>query len=333
MTDPIPSPAETGQSDTLPVTFADVRAAAERIHSHAHRTPVLTCGALDGMAGARLFFKCENFQKVGAFKFRGACNAVLSLADKEAERGVATHSSGNHAAALSLAARLRGIPAHIVMPRTAPRVKRAAVEGYGGCIRFCEPTLEAREYTLAEVLAETGAVEIHPYNDPRVIAGQGTAALELLEEFDNLDIVIAPVGGGGLLSGTAISITAMAPRVKVMAGEPAVADDAYRSLQAGRIIPSVNPATVADGLRTSLGPNTFAIIRRRVERILRVEEDAIVAATRLVWERMKILIEPSSAVPLAAVLGNPDIFYGRRVGVILSGGNADLDRLAWQGGE
>jgi threonine dehydratase len=176
-------------------------------------------------------------------------------------------------------------------------------------------------------------VEIHPYNDPRVIAGQGTAALELLEEFDNLDIVIAPVGGGGLLSGTAISVTAMAPRVKVMAGEPAVADDAYRSLQAGRIIPSVNPATVADGLRTSLGPNTFAIIRRRVERILRVEEDAIVAATRLVWERMKILIEPSSAVPLAAVLGNPDIFYGRRVGVILSGGNADLDRLAWQGGE
>ena len=330
MTDPRLNPAPPDSPESLPVTFADVLAAAERIRPHARRTPVLTCGTLDGLAGARLFFKCENFQKVGAFKFRGACNAVLSLAEDEARRGVATHSSGNHAAALSLAARLRGVPAHIVMPRTAPRVKQAAVAGYGGRIRFCEPTLEARETTLAGVVAETGATVIHPYNDPRVIAGQGTAAMELLEDVPDLDIVIAPVGGGGLLSGTAVAVTAMAPAARVMAGEPAAADDAYRSLQEGRIVPSLDPVTVADGLRTSLGTNTFAIIRRRVDRILRVEEDAIVAATRLVWERMKILIEPSSAVPVATVLGHPDVFRGACVGVILSGGNADLDHLVWQ---
>jgi len=322
-------------STTIPAdltpTPADVRAAAERIRPYAHRTPVLTCAGLDAIAGARLHFKCENLQKVGAFKFRGACNAVFSLPADELARGVATHSSGNHAAALALAARLRGTTAHIVMPRNAPAVKQAAVAGYGGRIVFCEPTLAAREAALAEVTAATGAVFIHPYNDLRVIAGQGTAALELLTDAPGLDMVIAPVGGGGLLSGTAIAAMGLSPGIRVLAGEPAAADDAFQSMQAGRIIPSRDPVTVADGLRTSLGDRTYPIIRRLVERILTVSEEGIIRAMRLVWERMKLVVEPSAAVPLAAILEHPEVFRDRRVGVIFSGGNVDLDHLPWGG--
>ncbi len=317
---------------TLPVTIDDVRAAAERIRRYAHRTPVLTCSSLDRMAGARLFFKCENLQKVGAFKFRGACNAVLSLTDAEAARGVATHSSGNHAAALALAARLRGIPSRVVMPRNAREIKKAAVAGYGAEITECEPTLAAREATLAAIVAASGATVVHPYNDPRVIAGQGTAALELLAEVDGLDLVVAPVGGGGLLSGTAIAVAALSPETAVWGAEPAGADDAWRSLRDGRIVPSVDPRTIADGLLTSLGEHTFAILRARVAGIVTVGEEAIVAAMRHVWERMKILIEPSSAVPLAALLEGRLAVAGKRVGIIVSGGNVDLDGLPWSAG-
>jgi threonine dehydratase len=313
------------------ITIADIRAAAERIAPHVHRTPVLTSSAIDAVAGCRLLFKCENLQKVGAFKMRGAANAVFSLGDAVAARGVATHSSGNHAQALALAARLRGIPAHIVMPTSAPAVKRAAVAGYGAAIYDCEPTLAARESTLADVAARTGAEFIHPYNDERVMAGQGTAALELLTDHPDLDLVMAPVGGGGLLSGTAIATRALAPAAQVAAAEPAGADDAARSLAAGRIIPSENPRTVCDGLLTSLGELTFAVIREHVSAIWTVDDPAVIAAMRLVWERMKIIIEPSSAVCLAAVLERPDTVRGRRVGIILSGGNVDLDRLPWQG--
>jgi threonine dehydratase len=304
-----------------------IKAAARRIAPHANRTPVMTCSALDRMTGARLFFKCENFQKVGAFKFRGACNTVLSLGEEEARRGVATHSSGNHAAALSLAARLRGIPAYIVMPTSAPEIKRAAVRGYGGKITPCEPTLAAREATAEKVLRETGAAFVHPYNDHRIIAGQGTAALELLEDEPDLDLILAPVGGGGLLSGTALAAAGLSPRTRVVAAEPEGADDAYRSLQEGRIIPSVNPRTIADGLLTSLGDLTFPIIREHVEAIVTVGDAEIVHAMRQVWERMKIVIEPSSAVPVAALLAGKVRAAGRRAGVILSGGNVQLEAL------
>jgi threonine dehydratase len=312
-------------------TLNDLRAAAERIRPFAHRTPVLTCESLDRQVGAKVFLKCENLQRVGAFKFRGACNAVYSLSDAEAARGVATHSSGNHAQALALAARLRGIPAHIVMPSNAPAVKKAAVAGYGGRITLCEPTLAAREATLRRVVDETGAEVVHPYNDARVIAGQGTAALELLAEIPGLDAVLAPVGGGGLLSGTAIAVTEASPGTRVIAGEPEGADDAFRSLEAGRIMPSTSPKTVADGLLTSLGELTFAIIRARVERIVTVSEEAILAAMRFTWERAKIVIEPSAAVPLAVLWERKIDLGGKRVGVILSGGNVDLDRLPFQG--
>ncbi len=311
-------------------TLDDIQEAAARIRPFAHRTPVLTCGGLNRWVNAQLFFKCENFQKVGAFKFRGACNAVMSLPDDAARAGVATHSSGNHAAALALAARLRGTAAHIVMPENAPSVTRAAVEGYGGRIRFCAPTLAAREAALAEVVAATGAVFVHPYNDPRVIAGQGTAALELLEDVADLDAILAPVGGGGLLSGTALATAGLSPRTRVIGAEPAGADDAHRSLQEGRIVPSVNPRTIADGLLTSLGDLTFPIIESHVEAIVTVTEEGIVAAMRLIWERMKIIVEPSAAVPLAALLENALDLSGRRVGVILSGGNVDLARLPWR---
>ncbi len=310
-------------------TFDDIQQAAARIKAHVHRTPILTCESLDRMADAQLVFKCENLQKIGAFKFRGACNAVFSLMDAEAQRGVATHSSGNHAAAVALAARLRGIVAHIVMPHNVPQVKRAAVEGYGGKIVWCEPTQDAREATLETVVDETGATFIPPYNHPQVIAGQGTAALEVVEDVTQLDSIIAPVGGGGLISGTALTMAALSPSTRVIAAEPAAADDAYRSLQAGAILPSVNPQTIADGLRTSLGDLTFAIIRRHVEPIVLVSEDAIVRAMRHVWERMKMVIEPSAAVPVAAVLEKRLDLAGQRVGIILSGGNVDLDHLPW----
>jgi threonine dehydratase len=280
--------------------------------------------------GARVFLKCENFQKGGAFKFRGACNAVFSLSEAEAARGVATHSSGNHAQALSLAARLRGISAHIVMPDNAPDVKKAAVTGYGGRITYCAPTLTARETALSRVVEETGAAVVHPYNDYRVIAGQGTAAIELLEEVPDLDLIMTPVGGGGLLSGTAIAATEISPRIRVAAAEPETADDAFRSLKAGRIIPSENPRTIADGLLTSLGDLTFPIIRKRVERIVTVSERGIAEAMKFIWERAKIIIEPSAAVTVGALWERRIDVSGLRVGIILSGGNVDLEKLPWR---
>ena len=314
----------------MPPTLAEIYAAAERIRPYAHRTPVLTCESLDQQVGAQVFLKCENLQKVGAFKFRGACNAVFSLSAAEAQRGVVAHSSGNHAQALALAARLRGIPAYIVMPDNAPAVKKAAVAGYGGQITFCEPTLAAREATQAQVIAATGATEVHPYNNERVIAGQGTAALELLKDIPDLDIILAPFGGGGLLSGTAIAATELVPHIRVIAAEPEKADDAFRSLAAGKIIPSANPQTIADGLLTSLGTLTFPIIQQRVEQIVTVSEAGIIAAMKFVWERAKIIIEPSAAVPVAALWEHPSVFAGLRVGIILSGGNVDLEKLPWK---
>ena len=311
-------------------TIDEIRQAAERIRPYAHRTPVLTCSSLDRQVAAKVFLKCENLQKVGAFKFRGACNAVFSLPESDLARGVVTHSSGNHAQALALAARLRGIPAYMVMPRTAPAVKKAAVAGYGGIITFCEPTLEARQATQEQVIAKTGATSIHPYNNYQVIAGHGTAALELLQDVPDLDVILAPVGGGGLLSGTSIAATEFSPGTRVIGTEPEGADDAFRSLAAGRILPSVNPQTIADGLLTSLGDLTFPIIRERVEQIVTVSEAAIVAAMKFIWERAKIVIEPSSAVPVGALWERKIDLTGLRVGVILSGGNVDLDRLPWQ---
>jgi threonine dehydratase len=309
--------------------IAAIRAAARRIAPHAHRTPVLTCGSLDARVGSRLFFKCENFQKVGAFKFRGACNAVLSLSEDQARHGVATHSSGNHAQALALAARIRGVVAHIVMPESSPRAKVAAVRGYGGRIVFCPPTQEDRERTLESVVAETGAAFVHPYNDPRVVAGQATCAVELIEEVPDLDLVLAPVGGGGLVSGTALACAALSTRTRVLAVEPAAADDTFRSFRDGRIYAAGSPRTVADGLRTSLGSLTFAIIRARVSAVVTVAETSIIDAMRLIWERMKLVVEPSAAVPLAALLEGLPEAHQRRVGIILSGGNLDLDRLPW----
>ena len=308
-------------------SLTDIRAAADRIRRHIHRTPVLSCAGIDRIVGARLFFKCENFQKVGAFKIRGATNAVLSLDERTAAAGVATHSSGNHAAALALAARLRGVPAYVVMPDTAPQVKKDAVAGYGAQITFCTPTLEAREAGLAQVVAETDAAFIPPYNDERIIAGQATAALELLADIPDLDLILTPVGGGGLVSGTALTVRGLSSRSRVIAAEPRGADDAYRSFRAGRIIPSVNPQTIADGLLTSLGDKTFAIIRDCVDDIVTVEEADIIRAMRLIWERMKIIVEPSAAVPLGALLGRSIDVQGKRVAIILSGGNVDLARL------
>jgi threonine dehydratase len=281
------------------------------------------------MCDAEVFFKCENFQKAGAFKIRGATNAVFSLGEHEASQGVATHSSGNHAIALTLAARWRGIKAHVVMPENALRVKKEAAAGYGAEIVFCKPTLEAREKCLSDVIERTGAVFVPPYNDYRVIAGQGTAAIELLEQVPNLDAVLAPVGGGGLLSGIAIAVSAVSPGTHVIGAEPEQADDAYRSLRAGRIVPAGNPNTVADGLRTSLGDLSFPIIQKYVSDIVTASEDGIVAAMRTMWERMKIVVEPSSAVPLATLLSKRAHVPGKRIGIIVSGGNVDLERLPW----
>jgi threonine dehydratase/serine racemase len=308
-----------------------VRAAAQRIAGFAHRTPVLTCATLDRLAGRSLYFKCENLQKAGAFKFRGACNAVLRLPPDAAPRGVVTHSSGNHAQALALAARLRGIPAHIVMPRNASPVKRRAVEEYGGRVIECEPMLAARETVAATVQAETEATLVPPYDHPDVIAGQGTVALELLEQVPGLDAVIAPVGGGGLVSGTCIAGKGLRPSLRIFAAEPAGADDAARSKAEGRLIPQTGPQTIADGLLTSLGELTWPLIRDQVERVILVREEEIVTALRLVWERAKLVIEPSAAVAVAAALTDEfrSLEGARRVGVVLSGGNANLDRLPW----
>jgi len=308
-----------------------VREAAARIAPHAHRTPVMTCRTLDELAGRSLYFKCEHLQKVGAFKFRGACNAVMKLDDQAAARGVVTHSSGNHAQALALAARLRGCAAHIVMPDNAPAVKREAVAGYGARVILCEANLPAREATAEQVRRDTGAVMVPPYNHPDIIAGQGTVALELLDEVPQLDAVIAPVGGGGLLSGIAIAASALKPGIRIFGAEPAGADDAARSLAAGRLLPQQAPRTIADGLLTSLGELTWAIIRDHVEKIITVSEDEIVAAMRLAWQRGKLFIEPSAAVAVAAVLADAGkaLDGGEHVGVVLSGGNVDIDRLPW----
>jgi threonine dehydratase/serine racemase len=316
---------------TYAVDLDAVRSAARRLAGLAHRTPVATCATLDRLAGRSLFFKCEHLQKVGAFKFRGACNAVLKLPPEAAARGVVTHSSGNHAQALALAARLRGIPAHVVMPRNATPAKRRAVEGYGGRVIDCEPTLPAREAAVAVVLAETGATLIPPYNHPDVIAGQGTVALELLEEVPDLDAVVAPIGGGGLMAGVAIATRGLKPSVRLFAAEPLEADDAARSKASGVLVPQTGPRTIADGLLTSLGDLTWPVLRDLVERVVTVSEEQIVAALRLAWERAKLLIEPSAAVAVAAVL--TDDFRAlaglRRVGVVLSGGNVNLDALPW----
>ncbi len=309
-------------------TFSDVVAAAVRIQPYVHRTPVLTCQTLNTMTGAEIFLKAENFQKVGAFKARGGCNAVFALSEAEAARGVATHSSGNHAQAVAYAAGLRGIPATIVMPEDAPPVKVAAVRGYGARIVWADANPLDRERLLEAVLTETGAVFIHPSNDFHVIAGQGTAALELLEDAPELDIVMTPVGGGGLLAGTALAVNG---RAQVIGVEPAAVDDAARSFRDGVIYPPTGAHTIADGLRTFLGDVNFPIIRERVSDIVTVSEAGIIAALRLVWERMKIIIEPSAAVPVAALFEHLALFRGRHVGVILSGGNADLDRLPWMG--
>ena len=309
--------------------LAAIRAAHERIRPHIHRTPVLTSARLDSAGGASLFFKCENFQKVGAFKARGATNAVFMLDDATAKRGVATHSSGNHAAALSRAAKLRGIAAHIVMPSNTLKVKVRAVEEYGGRIVFCEPTQTAREQTCAEVIAKTGATLIHPFENENVMAGQGTVAVELLEEVD-VDLVLCPVGGGGLLCGTAVAAKTLRPKIKVIAVEPANADDAARSFRAGQLMRVDKPKTIADGLRTNVGAPNFPIIQRYVDDIVTVSEESIVAAMRTIWETMKIIVEPSGAVPYAAMSENKIDISGARVGIILTGGNVDLDALPWR---
>lgn len=311
--------------------LAAIRAAAGRIAPYIRRTPVLRCSRLDAETGAELFFKCENFQEMGAFKLRGASNAVLSLSPDVLAKGVATHSSGNHGAALALAAKRRGVTACVVMPDNASAFKRRAVEEYGARIIYCEPTQAGRETALQHYVTETGAAIVHPYNDAAVMAGQGTAALELHEEVPGLDVVIAPLGGGGLLSGTAVATRGLRPAAKVYGAEPTGADDAWRSLQAGKVVPVAHPDTVADGLRATIGPLTFAVIRAEVDSVLRVEDADTVAAMRYVWEHMKIIIEPSAAVPVAVLRKGLVEVRGKRIGIILSGGNLDLDHLPWSG--
>jgi threonine dehydratase len=315
------------RSITEAIDLATILAAHERIQPHVHRTLVLTSERLDKSSGAPLFFKCENLQKIGAFKARGATNAVFALDDAMARHGVATHSSGNHGAAVARAAKLRGIPAHIVMPSNSAKVKIRAIEGYGAQIVFCEPTEEAREGTCAEVIRKTGATLIHSFENDHVIAGQGTAAVELLEDVPGLDLIICPVGGGGLLSGTAIAAKSMRPDIKVIAVEPANADDAAQSFRAGRRLVTEKKFTIADGLRTNVGERTFPIIQRYVDDIVTVSEEAIVSAMRTIWETMKIVIEPSAALPYAAIVERVIDVNGKRVGIILTGGNVDLDAL------
>lgn len=314
----------------MPPTEVESREAAERIRPYANRTPIVTSQTLNELTGSQVFLKCENLQKTGSFKFRGACNAVFSLTDAEAARGVVTYSSGNHAQAVALSARLRGIPAFIVMHNNAPQVKKAAVAGYGGKIYLCEPVQESREGVQDQVIAETGAIPIHAYDNERVIAGQSTIAREILEEIPDVDVIMTPVGGGGMLSGTVVAAKSHSRPLRIIAGEPELADDAFQSLAAGRIIPVGPPRTIADGLLTSLGKLTFPLIREGVERIITVSEAEIVAAMRFVWERVKLIIEPSAAVPVAALLSPKADLRGQRVCVVLSGGNVDLDHLPWQ---
>jgi threonine dehydratase len=308
-------------------TLSDIRSAHSRIRPFIHLTPVLSSHQLNKIFDCELFFKCENFQKVGAFKFRGATNAVLSLTDNDKKRGVATHSSGNHAAALSLAAGMNGIKAYIVMPENAPAVKKNAVAGYGAEITFCKPTLQSREETTMAIIGKTGAALIHPYDNFNVICGQGTAALELLDEINDLEIVVAPIGGGGLMSGTSITVKGIDDRIKVVGAEPLNANDAWISFTTGKLTPSVNPLTVADGLLTSLSELTFSIISKNADLIFTAKEESIIECMLLVWERMKIVIEPSSATVLAVIKENPDYFRGKKTGLIISGGNVDFRKL------
>lgn len=308
-------------------SLVDIREAHERINPYINKTPVMTSRQMNGIFGCELFFKCENFQRVGAFKFRGASNAVLRLSDEERKRGVVTHSSGNHAAALALAASMNGVKAYIVMPETAPGVKKNAVAGYGAEITFCKPTLEAREETASAIIEKTGAVLVHPYDNFNVICGQGTAALELMNEINDLDIIVAPVGGGGLVSGTSTAARGINNKIKVVAAEPLNANDAWQSFNTGILTPSVNPKTVADGLLTSLSELTFSIIRKNVDLILTAREETIIESMLLIWERMKIIAEPSSATVLAVIRENPDYFRGKRTGLIISGGNVDFRKL------
>ena len=314
----------------MSLDLAAIRAAHDRIRPHIVRTPVLTNEWLDAACGGRLFFKCENLQHVGAFKARGATNAIFSLSDTEAAHGVATHSSGNHAAAVARAARLRGIPAHIVMPSNSNPAKIRNVERFGGRITLCEPTNAAREAACARLITETGAALIHPFNDFRVMAGQGTAALELLEDHPDLDLILCPVGGGGLLCGTAVAAKSLHPNIRIIATEPAGADDAARSFRAGQIVPAPKVDTIADGLRTTLGENNFPLIQRHVDEIVTVSEAGILTAMRRLWDELKIIVEPSAAVPLAAILDNRVSVAGLRTGIILSGGNVDLDALPFR---
>ncbi|MEM7746085.1 MAG: beta-hydroxyaspartate dehydratase BhcB [Pseudomonadota bacterium] len=310
-------------------TWADVEAAHERIKPHIRRTEVFTNAELDAQTGASLFFKCENLQPPGAFKVRGASNAVFGLSEEQAKAGVATHSSGNHALCLSYAAGRRGIPCNVVMPRTAPQAKKDAVIGYGGKITECEPSTTSREETFAKVQAETGGDFIHPYNDPRVIAGQATCSKEFLEQVEDLDILVAPIGGGGMISGTCLTVSSIAPHVKIYAAEPEQADDAMRSFKAGHIIADDAPETIADGLKVPLKELTWHFVSNHVTDILTASEQEIIDAMKLSWKRLKMVIEPSCAVPLAVILKNPDVFAGKRVGVVITGGNVDLDKLPW----
>lgn len=310
-------------------TYDDVIAAHDRIRPYIHRTPVLTSSYFNELTGAQLFFKCENFQKAGAFKVRGASNAVFGLSDEETRAGVCTHSSGNHALSLSYAAARRGIPCNVVMPRTAPEAKKAAVRGYGGTITECEPSTSSREAVFAEVQAKTGGDFVHPYNDPRVIAGQGTCSREFMEQTDGIDMMVAPIGGGGMISGTCLTLSNIAPEVQVIASEPEQADDACRSFKAGHIIADDAPGTIADGLKVPLKELTWHFVSNHVTDILTASEREIIDAMKLTWQRMKIVMEPSCAVPLAIILKNRDRFAGKRVGVIVTGGNVDLDKLPW----
>ena len=311
---------------------SDLIAAHNRIRPYIHRTPVLTSSYLNDLTGAELFFKCENFQKAGAFKVRGACNAVFGLADDKLARGVATHSSGNHALSLSYAAGRRGIACNVVMPRTAPQAKKDAVRGYGGVIVECEPSTSSREAVFADMVAKSGADFVHPYNDPRVIAGQATCSRELMEQVEGLECLVAPIGGGGMISGTCLTVSNTAPDIKIYAAEPEQADDAYRSFKAGHIIADDAPVTAADGLKVPLKDLTWHFVKSHVTDILTASEEEIIDAMKTTWKRMKIVIEPSCAVPLATILKNPDVFRGRRVGVIITGGNVDLDTLPWMKG-
>ena len=311
----------------MKITKEILQETQQRIKPFVHRTPIMSSQLINEIAGVEIYFKCENFQKMGAFKMRGATNAILQLSETEREFGVATHSSGNFAQALALAAKLQGIKAYVVMPSNAPELKKTAVKGYGGDVIECIPTLEARETTLNDIVNKTGAIFLHPYNDYQVIEGQGTAAMELIEEHDDLDAIFTPVGGGGLLAGTAMAAHHFSPKTKVIAGEPMGADDAWQSLQKGEIVPQTNPQTIADGLLTSLGDKTFPIIKEHVEKIIRVEEKEIIAAMRLIWERMKLIVEPSSAVALAALLKEKKKYKGQKIGIILSGGNVELSKL------